>query len=113
MRRAYAAMYHWDRAARRGPENAVRGEYMIARAHAAVGRGEMALHHAAGAWPRARSAGLEDFDLAYAHEAIARALEAAGDSAGADAALAAARAVPIADAEDAAILDADLAIPLR
>ena len=51
----------------------------------------------------------EDFDLAYAHEARARALACLGrlDEAGAE--LAAARAVPIADDEDRKILDGDLA----
>jgi uncharacterized protein YndB with AHSA1/START domain len=108
VRRAYAAAYHWARAARRGPENAARAEYMIARAQAAVGRGEMALHHAKRCMAITSEAELEDFDLAYAHEATARALVLLGDADGADAALAAARAVRITDPEDKAILDADL-----
>ncbi len=111
--RAYAATYHWSRAARRGPENAVRAEYMIARVQAALGRGELALHHAQRCLDGTLAAGLTDFDLAYAHEAMARALEAAGRSAEADAELAAAKAVPVADPEDLAIVEADLAIPLR
>lgn len=111
--RAYASMYHWSRAARRGPEHVVRGEYMIARVQAALGRGDLALHHARRCLDGAIAAGLGDFDLAYAHEAMARALEAAGRSDEADAALAAAKAVPVADPEDLAILEADLAIPLR
>ena len=57
----------------------------------------------------ATAAGLDDFDLAYALEARARALACLGHHADAAAALAAARAVPIADPEDAAILDADIA----
>lgn len=113
VQRAYASLYHWGRASRRGPENAARGEYMIARVQAAMGRGEMALHHARRCMTATLVAGLVDFDLAYAHEAMARALEAAGDHAAADASLAAARAVPIADPEDKAIVDADLAVPLR
>lgn len=113
VQRAYASMYHWGRAARRGPENAARGEYMLARVQAAMGRGEMALHHARRCMTATRTAGLVDFDLAYAHEAMARALEAAGDHSAADAELALALAVPIADPEDKAVLDDDLAIPLR
>ncbi|HZX56621.1 MAG TPA: hypothetical protein VFE86_18170, partial [Ilumatobacteraceae bacterium] len=56
--------------------------------------------------------GLADFDLAYAHEARARALKALGDSNAAAESWDLARSVPIADAEDQAILDADLAIAL-
>lgn len=111
--RAYASMYHWTRAARTGPANAVRAEYMLARVQAALGRGELALHHAQRCFDGAVAAGLGDFDLAYAHEARARALEAAGRSDEADAELAAAKAVPVADPEDLSILEADLAIPLR
>ena len=110
--RAYASMYHWSRAARRGPENTVRAEYMIARAQAAVGRGDMALHHARRCLDGTRAAGLADFDLAYAHEAMARALAALGRRAEAEDELEAARAIPIADPEDRAIVEADLAVPL-
>lgn len=113
VQRAYAAMYHWGRAARRSPENAVRGEYMVARVQASLGRGELAVHHARRCLAATEAAGLVDFDLAYAHEAMARALEASGRHDEADAELAIALAVPIADPEDKAILDDDLAIPLR
>jgi uncharacterized protein YndB with AHSA1/START domain len=113
VRRAYASVYHWARAARRGPENAARGEYMVARVWAAIGRGELALHHAQRCMTATQAAGLVDFDLAYAHEALARAHEVLGDHAVADAELEAAKAVPIADPEDLAILEADLAVPLR
>jgi hypothetical protein len=81
---------------------------MIARAQAALGRGNMALHHARRCMAITTEAQLADFDLAYAHEATARALMSIGDAAGAEAALTAARAVPIADPEDKTILDADL-----
>ena len=56
--------------------------------------------------------GLVDFDLAYAHEARARALQALGRTDAAADAWAAAKAVPIADPEDQAIVDADLAVAL-
>ncbi len=55
------------------------------------------------------AAGLDDFDRAYAHEARARALACLGRLDEAAVELKAAHAVPIADAEDKAILDADLA----
>jgi hypothetical protein len=108
VRRAYAAAYHWARAARRGPENAARAVYLLSRVNAALGRAELALHHAQRCMALTVDARLEDFDLAYAHEATARALALRGDTAGADAALTAARQVPVADPEDKAILDADL-----
>jgi uncharacterized protein YndB with AHSA1/START domain len=108
LRRAYAAAYHWARAARRGPENEARAEYMIARAQAELGRGEMAMHHARRCMAATEAAALADFDLAYAHEALARAFALVGDGAAADRELAAARAVPIADPEDEEILRADL-----
>jgi hypothetical protein len=54
--------------------------------------------------------GLADFDLAYAHEARARALKALGDDVAAAQSWEMAKTVPIGDAEDQAILDADLAI---
>ena len=55
------------------------------------------------------TAGLADFDLAYAHEVRARALACLGRLEEAEAELAAARAVPIADDEDRQIVDGDLA----
>ena len=58
---------------------------------------------------RGAAAGLVDFDLAYAHEARARALACLGRLDEAAAQLAAARAVEIADADDRAIVEGDLA----
>jgi hypothetical protein len=55
------------------------------------------------------TAALADFDLAYAHEATARALACLGRRDEAIAARAAATAVPIADIEDRNIVEADLA----
>ena len=44
--RAYAASYHWERAARRGPENAARAAWLLSRCHVVLGNGDLALHHA-------------------------------------------------------------------
>ena len=65
-----------------------------------------------GAWRCASEHGLADFDLAYAHEARARALKALGDDIAAGESWELAKSVPIADPEDQAILDADLAVAL-
>ena len=74
-----------------------------------LGHGDAALHHADRTAAIVAAAGLDDFDLAYAHEARARALACLGRLDEAAGELAAARAVPIADDEDRAIVDGDLA----
>ena len=106
--RAYASTYHWRRAARRGPENAARGSWLVSRVHAVLGHGELALHHADRCMAVATAAGLQDFDLAYAHEARARALACLGRLAEAAVELKAAHAVSIADDEDRSIIEGDL-----
>lgn len=109
VRRAYAAAYHWARAARRVPANEARGSWLLSRVHAVLGRGETALHHAQRCAAVCEADGLADFDLAYAYEATARALACLGRSGEAATSLAAARAVPIINPEDLAIVEADLA----
>jgi hypothetical protein len=76
-----------------------------------LGQGELALHHADECAAVVAGTGLVDFDLAYAHEARARSLAALGRTVDAEAELAAARAVAIADDEDRAIFESDLAAP--
>lgn len=109
LRRAYAAAYHWQRAAGAGPENEARARYMLAKAHLLCGLPDRSLHYADLCMEHTMAAGLADFDLAYAHECRARALQAVGRTTEASAEWAAAKAVPIADPEDQAIVDADLA----
>jgi tetratricopeptide (TPR) repeat protein len=109
LRRAYASAYHWQRARGRAPENEARALYMLAKAHLAVGDAPAALRYADLCAGECAQHGLVDFDLAYAYEARARALRALGRTDEAAAAWAAAKAVPIADPEDQAILDTDLA----
>lgn len=107
---AHAAKYHWAEGGGT-PTNQVRADYLCSRAYAFAGRSEPALHHARRALAKAEELGLTDFDLAYVHEAMARALACAGDTDAARAELALATAVAIADAEDKEIIDADLAMP--
>jgi uncharacterized protein YndB with AHSA1/START domain len=106
--RAYTAAHHWRRAARRGPENAARASWLLSRVHATLGHGDAALYHADRCAQHVAEGGLADFDLAYAHEARARALACAGRLDEAAVELAAAREVPIADDEDRAIVESDL-----
>jgi uncharacterized protein YndB with AHSA1/START domain len=106
---AYAAAYHWARAARSGPENVARANWLLSRVWAVRGNGALALHHADIVLSTCRANDLRDFDLAYAHESRARALAALGrlDEAAAERSTAA--AVPIVDDEDRVIVEADLA----
>lgn len=112
LRSAYAAAYHWQRAAGRQPVNEVRALHLLAKAHLAAGQPAVALEYADRVLGGCRALGLADFDLAYGHEARARALAALGHREEAQAAWAAAHAVPVADDEDREILRADLAVPL-
>ena len=112
LRRAYASAYHWARAVRRGPANDARGAWLLAKVQLLVGQPELSLRYADRCMAVCLGHGLADFDLAYAHEARARALKALGDDVAAAQSWEMAKAVPIADAEDQAVLDADLAVAL-
>lgn len=109
LRCAFASTYHWARAKGRTPVNDQRGNYMLAKAHLLAGLPERALHYADICMGQTVANKLVDFDLAYAHEARARALRALGRTDEAMKDWAAAKAVPIANDEDRAIVDGDLA----
>jgi uncharacterized protein YndB with AHSA1/START domain len=108
-RSAYAAAHHWSKAAGRGPANEARAEWLLSRVWVARGQGELALHHSRRCMGVCRAAELEDFDLAYAHEALARALACLGRDDEARYELAAAHEIPIADPEDRELVESDLA----
>lgn len=114
LRRAYAAAYHWQRAAGRSPINEARALYMLGKAHLAAGLAERGLHYAdaCAAATAAADGEAADFDRAYAHELRARALWATGSHDAARLEWDAATAVRCADPDDQAILDADLATGL-
>ena len=97
---AHASRHHWGEVGT--PVNAARGEWQISRVYSTLGRGEPALFHAQRCLDTCTEHGIGDFDLAYAHEAMARAYRVLGDeAASATHAAAAARAgESIADAED-------------
>jgi hypothetical protein len=109
LRTVYASAYHWTRAAGRGPENEVRSLYIQSKVWLAVGHAEQALAYAERCLAATTAAGLVDFDLAYAHEAMARSLHAVGRVDEGMAEMAAARAVPVADDEDRALVESDFA----
>ncbi|MCU1400399.1 MAG: hypothetical protein JWN62_3508 [Acidimicrobiales bacterium] len=106
---AYAAAYHWTRAARSGPANVARANWLLSRVWAVRANGPLALHHADIVLATCLEHSLVDFDLAYAHEARARALACLGRYDEAAAERAEAAAVPIVDDEDRSIFDPDLA----
>ena len=111
LQRAYAAAYHWQRASGGGPINSARAAWLVSRAHATLGHGEVALHHAQRCADLTEAAGGDaaDFDQAYAYEARARALACLGrlDEAGEHYRRAA--AVEIRDEQDRSIIEGDLA----
>ena len=109
----HASSYHWSKSG--GTlANAARGHWQIARVYATLGRGEPAVWHAHRCLELAEAAGAagvaDDWDLAAALEALARAQAVAGDTAGARAALARARAALdlIADTEDREQIEQDV-----
>ncbi|MCC6997389.1 MAG: hypothetical protein IT370_22430 [Deltaproteobacteria bacterium] len=106
---AHASRHHWGHAAGATPVNLVRGEWQVSRVYAVVGRAEPARFHAERCLELCVAGAIDGFDLAYAHEALARAAQVAGDSEALARHLALARAeaasVP---AKDLANLQADL-----
>ena len=106
---AHASRYHWGEVGE--PVNLDRGEWQCSRVYAVLGRAEPALWHANRCLALCEEHGIGDWDLAFAHEAVARALRVAGDDAGVEAAMARAReaAANIAEEEDRELLLSDLA----
>lgn len=78
--RTYASVYHWMQVG--NPMNHGRGEHLISRTAVLVGSPDLAIRHATryleliAAHPDLA----EDWDHAFAHEAMARALAMAGDN---------------------------------
>ena len=106
---AHASRHHWGVVGT--PENRARGEWQCSRVYAILGRAEPALWHARRYLALCEEHGIADWDLAFAHEAIARALKVAGDDLGSAAAVARARelAADIAGDEDRELVLSDLA----
>jgi hypothetical protein len=108
--RTYASVYHWMQVG--NPMNHGRGEHLISRTAVLVGSPQLAVRHATryleliAAHPDLA----EDWDHAFAHEAMARALAMAGDSRARSERLEAERLCAlIADEEERVIVEAELA----
>jgi hypothetical protein len=79
---AHASAYHWSQAPECEPKNRVRGEWLCSRVYAVLGRGESALHHAERALATAEASpeNMEEWDLPFVYEALARAYGVAGNA---------------------------------
>jgi hypothetical protein len=76
---AYACTYHWMQVGT--PINHARGEHLISRVSLRIGRRDQAFHHARRCHELLTQhvAEAEDWDWAFAYEALARASAASGD----------------------------------
>lgn len=79
--RAYASVYHWMETPAGSVANRARGEHLIARAAIAVGLSDVAQRHASRCLELCEQDpdAVEDWDSAFAEEAMARSLAAGGD----------------------------------
>src|SRR2546423_15713322 len=77
---AHASRHHWAEIGTGA--NLARGEWQVSRVYATLGRAEPALFHAKRclAYCEAHAAELEDWDVPYAYEALARAHRVTGET---------------------------------
>jgi DNA-binding transcriptional MerR regulator len=106
---AHASRFHWGEVGT--AENVCVGEWQVARVYTVLGRVEPALFHAERCMDVCRAERFDDWKLAYAHEALARAHRLAGDEAAYREHLARAEAIlaTITDPEERELLEGDLA----
>jgi len=106
---AHASLWHWLQAGSVVHEQ--RGEWLVARVYAELGHAGAALRHAQRcmAITERHASEMQDFDVAYAHEGLARARAAYGDAEAARSLKRKARELgdEIGDEEDRAIFDND------
>jgi hypothetical protein len=110
---AYASAYHWMNVGTAA--NHARGEHLIARTALKVGYAEEGLRHARRCLELVEQHPdvMEDWDVAFAHEALARALAATADVGAAESHLATAIELTeaLGEGEDRRILETELARP--
>lgn len=108
---AYASAYHWRNVGNEA--NFARGEHLISRMAARLGEGQLALHHARRCLElvEAHADLMEDWDLAFAYEALARASAATDDLATAGSYLDRARTLTeqVAEEGDREVIETELA----
>ena len=104
---AHASRLHWECVGT--AENFAIGEWQVSRVHAVLGQCDTALYHARRSLDIATLHGLSPFLVAYAHEAIARALSTTQPQTASEHLTMARRiASEISDPEEKTILDEDL-----
>ena len=105
---AHASRFLWEDIGE--PVNHARGEWQVSRVYAVADRPEPALHHARRCLEIVEEHGVGDFDLACAHEALARAHATAGEREAAErhAALGREAAARIEEADDRELVLSDL-----
>lgn len=106
---AHASLWHWSYGG--GVLECQRGEWLLSHVYAVIGDAPAALRHARRCWEITEAEGYEDFDRAYACEALARAYKVSGDAAAAHEwrERATKAGALITDAEDGEIFESDLA----
>lgn len=107
---AFASCYHWLQIG--GPVEQQRGEYLVAKVYISLNNATEAMAHAHKCWQLTEQhrADMQDFDLAFAYELLARAhaMQGAVEQAAAYYEKARAAGHAIQDDEDRAIFVADL-----
>ena len=105
---AYASRFFWDEIGE--PFRLARGEWQISRACSVAGRPVEALAHADACRKLCETHNLGAFDIGYAYEALARALQIAGDNQQASDYVRKAREIApqITDTDERELLDSDL-----
>jgi hypothetical protein len=78
----HASAYHWLKAPECEPKNRARSEWLCSRVYAVLGRPEPAIHHATRCLEitEQHADNVEDWDLPFAYEALARAHGVAGNA---------------------------------
>jgi hypothetical protein len=81
LHQAHASAYHWLKAPECEPRNRARSEWLCSRVYAILGRAEPAMHHAKRCLQLCEQHpdNVEDWDLAFAFEALARAYRIVGN----------------------------------
>ena len=79
---AHASRYHWGEAPECEPRNLARGEWLCSKVYSLLGRAEPSLHHAQRCLEitEQHPENVDDWDLPFAYEALARANTVAGDA---------------------------------
>jgi hypothetical protein len=109
---AHASVWHWSRSEVDDlPQRLAVGEWQCSRVYAVLGRPEPALHHARRCLDLAEAGPMEDWVIASAYEALARASSVAGDREAFEEWRGRARAAAdgIGDEEDREVIEGDLA----